>query len=754
MILSKHKGKCLAGILLMMAMLILLVLPTFAEEKDKVSGKTYYVSSTAGDDSNSGLSEEEAWKSLSKLSEVTLGPGEQILLKCGDEWLGEQMVVNSPAGTAENPAKLGTYGEGDKPKVALFEDEVPKYSADPLILIKNAEHFVIEGLDVGFCGVGIELFYELVTNKENVRIQDCHFHDIYGFYQTDRKNITKYPHATGIVVTSNVPIPGCEDPVLIGLYIDNCTSYDAGALYTYGSRVGSSGYNVKNLYVTDCVMENNGIYGIAVCSMDGGYMDNCKIIDCGSRYSPMGSMGIMVSGNNFTIMNSEICYQQRQEDNPDGGGIDFEHLGYDIDVINCYIHDNSGLGVMMYSSGSDASHQNKRVRFIGNVFENNNQNVYKPGGAEIASVPLYSMVDSSIYNNRYMESRNLFTMNMDASVNISGNVSYPQEQQGKVWPVYDFEDVRAYVIDGTPLPSLDVEPTNDEKVFAWISNYGSYFLGIGVGLIVTAIVFVTTLIVSRKKKAPIAAMLLGVSLVGTMMPGFTSSAAESAYRLSEMCTDEMGLWQYYWYDGKETNVEMVYDSEAGRWTGDTAKAAIIDGTNWHPHSSGYTLATFTCPESGTVRIGTETPIELTNAANSKDGTIFAVMSDDMLVGTPVQVTPDNTTAEYETIEMDVYKGQVIGFYLHMCVNNAGDSTKVSPFVEYVGYKEVAPAEKEEKDTTTEEKVLRTDIKPMTIKEDTAFGINPTQIAIGGVPVIAIGVLGLILILKKGKKKNE
>ena len=775
MSLSRHKGKALMGLLLMLVALTVTVLPANAEKENVTSGKVYYVSSSTGDDGNDGTSEDTAWKSLAKISEVTLAAGDAVLLKKGDTWIGEQLVLNNPTGTKEAPAMLGAYGEGEKPKVWMYETEVPKYSADPLIKPVNAENFVIDGLDIGFCGVGIDLYYHMTTNKENVRIQNCHFHDIYGFHQNDFGTITKYPHATGIVVTSNVPIPGCADPVIKGLYIDNCTTYDAGALYTYGSRIGSDGRNVKGLYVTNCTMENNGIYGIAPCGMDDGYMDNCKIIDCGSRYSPMGSMGVMISGSNFTIMNSEICFQQRLEDNPDGGGIDFEHFGYDIDVINCYIHDNSGVGVMMYSSGQDASHQNKRVRFIGNVFENNNQNVFKPGGAEIISLPLYSLVDGSIYNNRYMESENLFAMSMDASVTIAGNVSYPRGKQGQMWPVYNFDDVRAYVIDGTPLPSLDEKPADEEVQYTWMNQYGNYFIGLGVGLVVVLLMLIIALIFigSKKKnrKVPAAMLLIALILTGVLNVDITAYAAnkglnnptgtekDGVYRLTQMCTDKMGLWQYYWTDGTEAT-KMVYDEEGKIWKGASpATTAMVGGnTSWHTYTSGYSLATFTCPASGSVRIGTETAIELTNAEVSADGTIFIVMSDGKLIGTPVQVEKANPKQEYETVEMDVYEGQVIGFYLHMNVNNAGDSTRVQPFVEYTTYKDVKPAQqdiKQDADPKTEgEKVLRTDIAPMKSREKVSFAVNPVQIMIGAVPVVIIGICILIILLSSKKRSKE
>lgn len=758
MIFTKKRCKSLVLCIVAALVLSMAVLYVSTDTSKAASGKTYYISSSTGDDKNDGLSEETAWKSLSKIAEITIGAGDQVLLKSGDKWIGEYVVVNAPGGTAETPAVLGAYGEGEKPKLALFEDEVPKYQGTPLMSVKNAEHFVIDGLDIGFCGVGIDLHYEIETNKENVRIQNCHFHDIYGFYQTDRQNITKYPHATGIVVTSNVPIPGCADPVLKGLYIDKCTTYDAGALYTYGSRIGSSGSNVEGLYVTDCVMENNGIYGIALCGMRGGYMDNCKIVDCGSRYSPMGSMGIMISGEDYTVMNSEISFQQRLESNPDGGGIDFEHMTYDTDIINCYIHDNSGVGVMMYSSGGDSSHQNRRIRFIGNVFENNNVNYYRPGGAEIVSIPMYSLVEGAIYNNRYMSSDNLFAMSMDASVDVSGNIAYGKEEQGKVWPVYNFDDVRAYVIEGKALPSLENEPTSQEVMYSWIYDYGSYFLGAGIGLFVVILFAVILLLAGKKKRMSTAILLLGICLIGAIVPGTTSAAAEGdMYRFSQMYGEEMGLWQYYWFDGAGSYTKLSYDEGKAVYNGGSSAAtAIIGNSSWHTYISGYTVATFTCPKSGTVRIGMEEPLALVNAASSADGTILAVMSDGKLVGIPVQVTKEEPSCEYETVEMDVYEGQVIGFYLHMNTNNAGDSTKVTPFVEYTEYKEVARTETtgEEQKTEEAEKVLRTDIAPIEIKDEAAFVIKPVQLLGGIIPVVVVGVLVLIIAMKKGNTKHE
>ena len=47
----------------------------------------YYLDATGGDDNNSGLAPDEAWKSLEKLRGVKLLPGNKVLLKRGEAFL-------------------------------------------------------------------------------------------------------------------------------------------------------------------------------------------------------------------------------------------------------------------------------------------------------------------------------------------------------------------------------------------------------------------------------------------------------------------------------------------------------------------------------------------------------------------------------------------------------------------------------------------------------------------------------------------
>lgn len=82
--------------------------------------RTYYLSNSLGDDARTNIqaqSEATPWKSLLKLDELTLYPGDKILLKSGDTFPGRIQLSNAE-GTASAPIQISSYGTGSKPKIS------------------------------------------------------------------------------------------------------------------------------------------------------------------------------------------------------------------------------------------------------------------------------------------------------------------------------------------------------------------------------------------------------------------------------------------------------------------------------------------------------------------------------------------------------------------------------------------------------------------------------------------------------------
>ncbi|WP_083928188.1 right-handed parallel beta-helix repeat-containing protein [Spirosoma panaciterrae] len=74
--------------------------------------RTFYVSS-AGNDSNNGLSQSAPFQTINKINTLTLQPGDVVLFRRGDTFRGMLTIQNS--GNASNPIRVDAYGSGNKP---------------------------------------------------------------------------------------------------------------------------------------------------------------------------------------------------------------------------------------------------------------------------------------------------------------------------------------------------------------------------------------------------------------------------------------------------------------------------------------------------------------------------------------------------------------------------------------------------------------------------------------------------------------
>jgi hypothetical protein len=79
---------------------------------------TYYVSSSSGLDTNTGLSQIDPFATVSKVNTLSLQPGDRVLFKCGDIWRADQMILNK-SGTQSAPIEFNSYPAGCANKPVL-----------------------------------------------------------------------------------------------------------------------------------------------------------------------------------------------------------------------------------------------------------------------------------------------------------------------------------------------------------------------------------------------------------------------------------------------------------------------------------------------------------------------------------------------------------------------------------------------------------------------------------------------------------
>jgi len=77
------------------------------------NSRVFYVSSD-GNDLNNGLSPSCPFKTIERVNQLGLYPGDKVLFRCGDEWYGS-ILRPVGRGTVDMPIYFGTYGGGGRP---------------------------------------------------------------------------------------------------------------------------------------------------------------------------------------------------------------------------------------------------------------------------------------------------------------------------------------------------------------------------------------------------------------------------------------------------------------------------------------------------------------------------------------------------------------------------------------------------------------------------------------------------------------
>jgi hypothetical protein len=102
----------------------------------------YFVDSVDGDDESEGTSPDAPWKTVDKISALTLAPGDHVYFKRGSSFT-EGLQINGD-GTAEDRILVGAYGEGAPPEFTNTDDG--DYAGNAIQL--NGDYQTVENLRV------------------------------------------------------------------------------------------------------------------------------------------------------------------------------------------------------------------------------------------------------------------------------------------------------------------------------------------------------------------------------------------------------------------------------------------------------------------------------------------------------------------------------------------------------------------------------------------------------------------------------
>ncbi len=107
--------------------------------------KQYYISSSKGDDSNMG-SKLNPWKTLDKISNQKLKPGDTVFFKRGDTFKGH--FVPNGSGSRTKPLVITAYGSGNQPIITGQVGSALGGDFREAIYVNNQDNMVFDGLEV------------------------------------------------------------------------------------------------------------------------------------------------------------------------------------------------------------------------------------------------------------------------------------------------------------------------------------------------------------------------------------------------------------------------------------------------------------------------------------------------------------------------------------------------------------------------------------------------------------------------------
>jgi len=228
----------------------------------------YYVSLT-GNDSNSGLSEANAWKTinfaLSSTGSVTAG--DTVFIKAGD--YGNENVYIYLNGTVNNPIVIEGYQNvpGDNPNLNYVYGDALDASIMPML--NGGDRTSSYGI--------------FIDNSSNIVL----------------KNIQITNYASGIYTWDNVST---------NITLDNIQIMSIGDINSSYTGLGIGIIYANNNIVKNCNVINSCAEGISVVS-DGNVIENCKVF-CDEDMTVYASTDyyIVATGDNNTFKN---CYIER-----------------------------------------------------------------------------------------------------------------------------------------------------------------------------------------------------------------------------------------------------------------------------------------------------------------------------------------------------------------------------------------------------------------------------------------------------------
>ena len=272
-----------------------------AETAADTAGTTYYVSTLHGKDSNDGKSEDTPFYSLQKINDLTLEPGDKVLLESGSVFTNGYLHLFGQSGSADAPIVIDQYGVGAKPVIDTngqgvwyqnygyrLDSTSHKYQGyvSSSILLYDTEYIEINNLEIVNKAPAIDTAYNAtdVMNRtgvaavaqdkgtiDHIYLNGLYVHDVIGnVYDKHMNNGGIYftvfqPHDMASDGSTETGISRYDDVKIENCTVENVNRWGIAVGYTAywekftdmaisdetAAKYGSTNVVVRNNYIKD-----------------------------------------------------------------------------------------------------------------------------------------------------------------------------------------------------------------------------------------------------------------------------------------------------------------------------------------------------------------------------------------------------------------------------------------------------------------------------------------------------------------------
>lgn len=297
-------------------------------------GADYYLS-PAGNDTNTGLSQENAWKTIRNVNSTTFKPGDRILFEGGKTFAIDVSggLVLRGSGQVDKPITLSSYGTGR----AILTVKSPAING---IGVSACDYLTISDLVITGPGIAAQ------TSKGN------------------GLNLTWFNNST----VRNIEVSGFRGS---GVYLNGSHNSLVEKIYAHGNGFAgiftegegvNSPNNCSNLTIRDCRTNDNpgdptekvlhSGNGILLTTTVDSLIEFCEAARNGANMGATvgGPVGIWAASSSRITIQHCISHNNKSPIIWDGGGFDLDQNTTDCIIQYNYSYRNHGPGYLVYTN--------------------------------------------------------------------------------------------------------------------------------------------------------------------------------------------------------------------------------------------------------------------------------------------------------------------------------------------------------------------------------------------------------------------